>query len=166
MKILSAAILIASVPVTSANAQLGKDASYFCISEFAGGVAYDQATKKWKGTALRTNNKFVLRLKFVNSRVEKTFFRGDEIVHDYNITFTETGSNSPEPCIDVRQSKPRITVGYDGLMTCTSSLDLNEYIFNLTKNRFLATYLIGYIDGKDSNENTPAVSGGICAKID
>jgi hypothetical protein len=35
-KILSAAILIASV--TPASAQLGKDASYFCTTEVAGGL--------------------------------------------------------------------------------------------------------------------------------
>jgi hypothetical protein len=56
MKILSAAILIASVPLSTASAQLGKDASYFCAADFTGGVIYDEGIKKWKGTADGNDN--------------------------------------------------------------------------------------------------------------
>jgi len=27
-------------------------------------------------------------------------------------------------------------------------------------------YVYGYVDGKDSNDNTPVVEGGTCTKID
>ena len=39
----------------------------------------------------------------------------------------------------------------------------HDYRFNLENNRFL---LFGYFDGADNNENTPAVTGGTCTKID
>jgi hypothetical protein len=31
----------------------------------------------------------------------------------------------------------------------------HEYLFNLENNRFLFTYLFGYVDGADNNETTP-----------
>src|SRR5262245_7729041 len=82
MKVLSAATLIAGVPLTTANAQLGKDASYFCTEEFAGGIVYDEHAKKWMGSAFRTDHKFVLRLKFLHTRK----VGGDQTVYDYNVT--------------------------------------------------------------------------------
>jgi hypothetical protein len=161
MRILSAAILIASV--TTASAQLGKDASYFCLAEAVGGLSYDERTKKWIGSSLRADKKFVLRLKFLNNRVEKSIFNQDETVYDYNVTITEAGSNFVGPCLGSGQK--HVTVRPLGWLLCHGA-DLHEYRFDLDTNRFLSAYLHGFINGKASNDDTPAVMGGTCTKID
>jgi hypothetical protein len=121
MKILSAAILIASV--TTANAQLGKDASYFCIAEVVGGLAYDAGMKKWKATSFRADKKFILRLKFLNNRLEKSVFNQDETVYDYNVTITEAGSNFAGPCVG--RGQKHVTVRPLGWLLCHGP-DLHE----------------------------------------
>jgi hypothetical protein len=45
------------------------------------------------------------------------------------------------------------------------SASMSEYTINLVTNRFFAAYLQGYIDGKENNDNTPAVLAGTCTKI-
>src|SRR5215467_6222229 len=95
MKTLSAAILITCVPLTTTNAEFGKDASYFCIAEFAGGLAYDERMKKWKGTAIRIEQKFVLRLKHLRTQPKSAF---SETVYDYNVSVTGAGTNLARMC--------------------------------------------------------------------
>src|SRR5262245_791823 len=96
-KILSAAILFACVPLSTVNAQLGKDASYFCTEEVAAGLAYNERMKKWNGTALNTNRGFVLRLKFLRTRLQ-VFLGSNVTVHDYEVTITHAGSDIPQFC--------------------------------------------------------------------
>ena len=162
MKILSATILIACVPLTIASAQFDRDVSYSCTTKAAGGLFYDAATKKWIGAVFRTDDYFVLRLKHLRSGV-RTSVIGDETVYDYNVTITKAGSNSPSPC--EKHPEKHVTVTEYGLLVCQGA-DLHEYRFNLRTNRFLSIYLIGYIDGKDTNEDNPGVIGGTCTKID
>lgn len=159
---------LAFVPPTSASAQfqLGKDTSYFCVGEFAGGISYDEATKKWKGTAFRADEKFVLRLKFLKTRIEKWYGNENETVYYYNATITASGQNSVEACENDDNSDPkthRIKEGFPFLF-CWASLQ--QYKFNLKDNRFLRSYLVGYFSGGDNNKNTPSVAGGTCTKID
>lgn len=158
MKISSAAILIASV--TTASAQLGKDASYFCTAEIAGGLAYDEGLKKWKGTGLRTEQKFVLRLRYLNSRK----VGGDQTVYDYDVTVTTTGTNNALPCARSGRTDRVVPVNNNsGILLCDTSL--HNYRFNLRNNRFVSASLIGYIFGGDNNEG-PYAAGGTCTKID
>jgi hypothetical protein len=120
--------------------------------------------KKWKGTAFNADGKFVLRLKHLRTRVRKTLFGDDETVHDYNVTITKAGSNSPSSCANYPEQ--HVTVNEYSPLICVGGDDLQEYRFSLKTNRFLSTYLYGYIDGKDSKENTPSIEGGTCTKID
>ena len=163
MKVLSAAILIACVPFSAASAQLGKDASYFCVAEFAGGLIYDEGMKKWKSGALRIEEKFVLRLKHLRTRVQKSYTGEDEPVHDYDVTVTPAGSNAPFPCVSYGQR--HVAVRLLSSVWC-DGLDLQVYKFNLITNRFLSSYLVGYVDGDHNKQNTPSVTGGTCTKID
>jgi hypothetical protein len=36
-------------------------------------------------------------------------------------------------------------------------MNITDYIFNLTNNRYLSAYMYGYVSGKDSNDDTPMV---------
>ena len=158
MKTLSAAILIACVPLTTANFELGKDASYFCIAEFAGGLAYDERMKKWKGTAFRKEQKFVLRLKHLRTQAKSAF---TEAVYDYNVTITEVGTNLARMC--KAYPNPQVTVPEFAWLVC--DVGLREYRFNLKTNRFLSVYLVGYADGIDNDNNAPSIVGGTCTEI-
>src|SRR5262245_50753706 len=122
MKILSPAILIASVPLSTASAQfeLGKDASYFCTVEAVGGLAYNERTKKWEGTSFIADDKFVLRLKFLRTRTEKAAFDRDSMVHDYIVTVTKSGTNFASPCnFDSSITEQAVTVWDEaGVVAC------------------------------------------------
>jgi hypothetical protein len=41
----------------------------------------------------------------------------------------------------------------------------SDHQFNFKNNRFLQGYLHGYVDGKDNGDDNPAVSAGVCTKI-
>ena len=42
-----------------------------------------------------------------------------------------------------------------------------NYKFNFSKaGRFVEAYLMGYINGLDTNDDTPMLSGGACTKIE
>jgi hypothetical protein len=41
-----------------------------------------------------------------------------------------------------------------------------DYKFNLKASRFDEAYLIGYVNGHDTNDDTPVVAGGVCTKIE
>ena len=42
-------------------------AAYYCATEVAGGLSYDSSQKAWHGTSFNTDEKFVLRMTFVEA---------------------------------------------------------------------------------------------------
>ena len=83
----------------------------------------------------------------------------------FHATVTQVGRSNPSlPCFDKRTHSKTIVIGESESFSCLGNL--HEYMFNLRTGRFLATYLEGYLDGKDNNENNPAVEGGICTKFE
>jgi hypothetical protein len=156
-------LLFNAIAVCSSSAQ-SNSASYFCVVEFAGGLAYNETLRRWDAARFRPEGKFVLRMQLLKSRTIKTFSEKEEVVHDYMVTITKSGANSAIPCTsDSPQSRPAVTVDSYGWLTCSSSL--TDYKFNLKTNRFISAYLIGYADGRDTNSDTPSISGGTCTKI-
>jgi hypothetical protein len=92
------------------------------------------------------------------TRTQKEIFGNkDEQVSDYNITVTDAGTDNASSCsVTVRDEV--------GRFRC--SLLLEDFIVNVKALRFLLIYPVGYVDGLDTNANTPAISGGTCTKID
>ena len=128
--------------------------AYYCVGEFAGGISYDATNKNWKGTVFRPSKKFVLRLKFVKSRVEKV---GETVeIHwdDYFAFINVTGSKYPTFCGTVS------SMDEYGFLTCS------DYRLNLKQGRFLLAYLTGFINGRDEGGDTPSIEGGNCTKIE
>jgi hypothetical protein len=168
MKAVSYAIAISATFAsgsTVSDAMAAKDASYFCTVEFSGGIAFNERFKKWESTTFRPEGKFVLKLKYLKVRTQKDFLGKDETVTDFNVTLTQAGSNLPSPCLSTGDEWSSIVpVSQYDYFSCYA--DLSEHYFNLRTNRFLASYMVGFIDGKENNENTPSVSGGTCTKID
>jgi hypothetical protein len=89
-------------------------ASYLCIDEAAGGIQYNAQTRKWEGTAFRAFQKFILRMKFLKTRVAGQ----EETVFDYSVTINKMGSSYAAPCVhpseDPRAREPTHRVGACG----------------------------------------------------
>src|SRR5437868_6952638 len=87
------AVLFASTGVV--GAQVGASVDYFCTTDAIGGLMYKKDLKKWIGGSLRGDEKFVLSLKFLRSRVEKNaLFDKDQVIATYNVSITESGSKN------------------------------------------------------------------------
>lgn len=146
-------LLTATTAVTPSLAQQLRDGSYSCSAESSGGIFYNNQTKKWEGTSFRALSKFVLGLKYV-----RTIAEGDE----YAVTVTPNGRNSALPCISYRTQL--VQIDELGILICRT--DFYNYRFNLKAGRFVEAYLTGYVDGRDTSDDTPVVSGGVCRKIE
>jgi hypothetical protein len=153
-------ILVASPP---AQAIQPKDASYFCVTEMAGGLVFDETLKRWRGASLRTDDKFILKLKFLGMKMGKDFVGKDEMVLSFNVSVTPSGSNSPSECRSRADWGDVIEVRANNYLLCNAVL--SDYTINFANNRFLSNYMSGYVDGANDNKNTPAVTGGTCTKI-
>jgi hypothetical protein len=159
MRLISLVILFLA---TTAFAQ-SKDLAYFCVGEAAGGLWYNQQTKKWEGHSSIPSQKFVLKIKFPDARVRKG--ASEKQASDYNITITKTGENTGLPCRGY-DANETVTVSdlYGIFISCITSG--NEYQFSLGTRRFLSIYRYGYTNGKDNNDDNPSVEAGTCTKID
>lgn len=131
--------------------------SYLCVQEVGGGLRFDETTRKWTSANFRAEDKLVFTLKFLGSGEDK--YIGSYA--DYTITISILGGSSePETCLG---RNPDYSVRTWGRYFACSSI--TQYQVNLEDMRYLETYAVGYVDGKDNNENTPSIFGGTCAKI-
>jgi hypothetical protein len=152
---------------TAAHAQTPPDLAYFCTPQVTAGLYYNAPQKKWVGVPFKPPTPFVLRLKFQSTKKEKIYtFSQEEPVNYYTATMTEQGTSSPGTCRgqDRVFESPVKIVSDDRTFDCT--LNITDYRFNLKSNRFLAAYIVGYVDGTDSNADNPSVTAGICTKIE
>jgi hypothetical protein len=129
-----------------------KDVAYYCVAAVAGDLWYNEKTKKWEGHSFRAEQKFVLKMGLVRSRV-----RGEEQVNDYKVTITESGQNTDLTCYALSDEET-ITIKDKDRILCTTYT--HDYRFDLQRNRFLAIYPHGYLDG-DNNNSTPAIEAGM-----
>ena len=143
----------ATITVSASLAQQPNEGAYSCAAEFSGGIVYNHQTKKWEGSSFRPLSKFTLKLKYV-----RTEANGDE----YAVTITSSGRNDALPCISYRTQLAQIDEF--GYLVCRTKFF--NYKFNLKAGRFVEAYLMGYINGLDTNDDTPMLSGGACTKIE
>jgi hypothetical protein len=144
---------VATITVTVSLAQQPNEGAYYCAAQSSGGIVYNERTKKWEGTSFRPLSKFTLKFKYV-----RTAPNGDE----YAVTITPDGKNDVLACNPYRTQ----FVQFDefGYLICRT--DFFNYKFNLKAGRFIEAYLMGYINGRDSNDDTPMLSGGVCTKVE
>lgn len=134
-------------------AQQSKEGTYSCAAESSGGIFHNNQTKKWEGTSFRPLSKFVLKLKYVRTTTE---------ADEYAITIMPDGSNDAVACTADRT--PLVQIDEFDFLVCRTRF--YNYKFNLKAGRFLEAYLMGYVNGQDTNNDTPVVSGGVCTKIE
>jgi hypothetical protein len=139
------------------------DGSYYCVTEFSGGVAYDETLKKWESTRFRPNEKFIVQFKYIGPHPP---YAGQSYTDDYFVTITPSGSDKMEACKTYyKEASDRIEFTRDvGRGDCQTFL--HRYIFGLKYKRFLRTFESGgYVNGMDEETDTPSISGGTCTKI-
>jgi hypothetical protein len=151
---------------SSATAEVAqKDAAYFCVAEIAGGLAFDANLKKWISGTFKPTEKFVLRLKFIDVKPGTGRYDKDDIYTNFAVTLTRSGTKLNQNCHQSNSGRSEyVSVSKYGSFSCDAGLE--EYHFNLDTNRYMSFYYAGYTDGADNNDNTPAVTGGTCTKID
>jgi len=142
-----------------ANEAAMQSASQKATGEASGGLAYDAGTNKWSGVGFSADEKFVLQLKFVESKTDSygTF-------DAYNVSIKALGTSLPSIChpiFDMNQAT--VSVYSRGRIVC--SADLQDYTFDLVRNRFVEVYTFGYLENAGTKDN-PAVVGGTCTKIE
>ena len=160
MKRVAVFLLLSTI---SCAAQPIGDKAYYCEAQFSGGLAFSETTKRWGATTFRPSDKFVLKLKYLEKRLEKDALGKPVERYHYRITTTDAGQSDPMPCFDFRNEQATVWIGNGLYFNCEGVT--RTYIFNLKANRFLSTYLNGFIDGVDNNDNTPFVAGGLCTLI-
>src|SRR5713226_9135361 len=91
-------LLLLALPNTSAGAIPPKDVSYLCVAEIVGGLWYNKTTNKWEGSTFKPTEKFLLRLKYIDSRLGTEFWDKDETYANFQVTVTKSGTNTGLPC--------------------------------------------------------------------
>jgi hypothetical protein len=139
------------------------DGSYYCVTEFSGGVAYDEKSKKWESARFLPTEKFVVHFKYIGPHL---LYGGQSYSDDYFVTVTPSGSDKMETCKTYyKEVSDKIEFTRDaGRGDCQTLL--HRYTFGLKYKRFLRTFEWGgYAIGMDEKTDTPSISGGTCTKI-
>jgi hypothetical protein len=75
-----------------------KDASFFCVAEIAGGLAFRAEQKRWVGAVLNPAEKFVLRLKYLDTQVATGKWDAGRAQSNFEVTIKPSGKNVDRPC--------------------------------------------------------------------
>src|SRR6266540_4114079 len=115
------------------------DGSYYCVTEFSGGIAYDERLKKWEGAIFRPSGKFVVYFKYIGPHILEGS-GGHSFTDDYFVTITNSGSSKMESCKTYyKETTDKIEFTRDvGRGDCQAFP--YRYTFGLKHNRFLRTF--------------------------
>ena len=158
--------LVLAMPSMALSAEK-RDGTYYCTVKFVGGVAYNNVRRQWEGASFEPTGNFVMKLSFRETR--KIAIRNlPQDRDEYDVTITDEGMPLAKTCSETDGKPsylvdpPRFLDEETGLLKCDDGLTF--YRFNLDNKRFIKIYKPGYVDGKDGGD-TPAISGGLCTKI-
>lgn len=136
--------------------------TYICVGEAAGGIRYDDKTKKWIPTHFRVDNdKFIIKVTATGRTTYDTGFSPVETVMGYSVEYSVPGSGDTQECYLPEGVNGKIVT--NGRFRCQSAL--TRYQFNLISMRYMEAYESGFIDGEDNNDNTPSITIGYCSKF-
>ena len=140
----------------------GRDGTYNCTVQFAGGLEYDKSLKEWHGAILKPSRNFVMKLTFrqtVKVQDRDEYDKGQAHDRDeYDVTITEEGDASVS-CLERREKLP--SINKYAFLEC-SRIGLIDYKFNFVNHRFIEIYKGGYINGANDDNDSPKLSGGLC----
>jgi len=109
--------------------------TYLCIPKSATGYSYEKVTNNWEMSSFNVGNEKYLLKKKSNTWSWEKF--GE--------------SNSFSSC---KEMNSRITCSLVG-----------DVIFDKKTLRYLRTYIAGYVDGVNNNNNTPLIEIGTCSPL-
>lgn len=111
--------------------------SYLCLPNSSAGFSYNNASKKW----------------------ERSFFNVGDTKNLLNKSakgwvWSEFGEKGGYACKEPKDGS---------VIRC--DLILGELIFDKKTQRYIKTYVVGYTDGRDDNNNTPNMTIGSCTPL-
>src|SRR5215813_7056213 len=78
--------------------QLVGNGAYFCTAELSGGLYYNQSAKSWQSTTLRPDHKFVVRIRYLETKKEALAEGITETYGYYDISIADSGKSFALPC--------------------------------------------------------------------
>jgi len=140
-----------------------RDGAYYCTVKFAGGIAYNDALKRWEGSTFKPGRNFVMKLSFRETTKYSSPSTLFEYRDEYDVTITEEGDTITSSCLGLDGKPPFIN--RFAILRCNTADGIEEYKINFDNNRFIRIYTAGYTDGAENNNDNPAIAGGLCTKI-
>ncbi|MBN9598015.1 MAG: hypothetical protein J0G36_22030 [Afipia sp.] len=101
------------------------DLNFLCIPEAAGGVSFNENTKRWESTKFRLKRGLVVKLKHLRTFSEKNTFGRSETFTEFRIRMTEVGEKDEYRCYHASKHTDEVTIGETDFLTCSGS-DLTE----------------------------------------
>lgn len=130
-----------ALPAHVASAEDGKQ--WICVAEAATGFAFHN--DKWQRVTFNIDGE-----KYIISQTEP------KQSHILTYRITQLGKKTSGSCQSIK---------YPPFPTISCNYSLTEIKVNVKSLRFIAVYPIGYIDGKDTNDNTPSMTIGKCSPL-
>lgn len=166
MVVAACTLALAPLLISTSALSEGKDASYYCTTQYAVGLAFDVQKKQWQNTLFTPDRAFVLNLHYLGDKRDRVF---DQPVSRYSVIITARGSSKTERCVGKDQvgtdnaAPGEVDVYFKENIECETSFGL--YRFNLVNNRFINFYPYGFIEGRDDGKDTPSINAGTCTLI-
>jgi len=129
--------VVTLVALFSACSIVSAQTAYLCIPNGASGISWNASKKKWGHTNFNVSN--------VKHLLKKT---GD------GWEWSKFGQSSGIKCDEINDY---------GYLNCT--LYFGDLRFNKKNLRYMTSYFIGYVDGKDNDDNTPNIEFGECSPL-
>ncbi len=166
------AALVFTGALTPANAEeLGLfEGSYFCVANASGGVSFNDTLNKWDSTGFTASGRYVVNV----ARHSETTDRWGKLRTVYTVTVSEHGVVESDYLSNICSTTDSTLRSYNllthfisdtGQLSCQRFGGDWNWKMNLENGRFMSTYVLGYLDGIDNNDNTPSIEIGTCSRI-
>lgn len=123
--------------VVLASSIVSAQETYLCIPDGSPGISWKSNIKKWTPTSFNVEDQ-----KFLLKKTSSGW------------AWSRFGDSYSDECGEILAS---------GLLTC--NILGGELRFNKKSLRYLETHMFGYVDGVDSNANTPFFNFGKCSPL-
>jgi hypothetical protein len=157
----TATVAIAQNPVVGAD----YSGSYLCKTLAAGGVAPLGGGDVWQATTFDvSDDTYLVKVADTGKRIDNIFETAKERVYVVGVKKFGTKDESVNCYGKSRRTEGAEVVSTDGEMNCV--FIGTEYLFDFKTMRFQTMFRGGYMDGSETNRDTPYVSVGKCDKIE
>jgi hypothetical protein len=143
------ALLSVGVLTQPALAQL----HYECKADAAVGFAFDESARSWRSTNFQARGRYIIRQLISDEMQNEFIIPKGSTWGVFTDQFKTPRFGCPEPKTSV----------YESGLHC--GLRWDEFEFDPNPLRYQTNYLGGYVDGRDNNEDTPAIEIGRCKAI-